>query len=142
FRFYEAYCELVPENKREDFEMVYGWAQTLLSEFNEIDQYLIDASSLFGYLSNIQDLNHWSKGPEKTEMVENYLAFWRKLPQYHTAFVNKLLSQNEVYPGLQYKTASEKIGDYLSTTGREFVFAGFNALNPAEQKIIQTGLES
>jgi hypothetical protein len=142
FRFYEVYSELTPETEREDFEVVYGWAQTLMTDFNEIDQYLIDTAPFFGYLSSIKGLEHWSKGPDKTELVENYLAFWNKLPRYHQSFVQKLLSEKEAYPGLQYRIASDNIDEYVSNSNRRFVFVGFNALNPAEQKIIQSILGS
>ena len=137
FRFYETYTEMTPEKEQENFEKVYSWAQTLMTDFNEIDQYLIESSSFFDYLSNIKELEHWSKGPDKTELVENYLAFWQKLPQYHHFFVQKLLSKKEAYPGLQYRQAAEKINNYITDSNRYFVFVGFNALNPAEQKIIQ-----
>ncbi|HET7360338.1 MAG TPA: hypothetical protein VFI78_00225 [Salinimicrobium sp.] len=83
FEFYSVYSANTPGEKTENFETFSSWAQTLLYDFNEIDRYLIDAESFFGYLSNIQEINHWYLQPEKTPLMENYLAFWHQLPQYY-----------------------------------------------------------
>lgn len=142
FNLYETYRDLTPKADQEEFETFYQWAQTLLYDFNEIDRYLISAESFFGYLSDIQDLKHWSQQDKKTPLVENYLKFWRRLPDYYTAFNQKSIANKCGHQGLQYRLAAEKIGDYLAHSKKDFVFAGFNALNTAEQSIIQAALES
>ncbi|MGB8703624.1 MAG: PD-(D/E)XK nuclease family protein, partial [Gillisia sp.] len=72
FEFYEVYRTSTPAQEVEDFETFSHWAQTLLHDFNEIDRYLIPTDSIFNYLARIQDINHWSLQPEKTELVSNY----------------------------------------------------------------------
>ncbi|MDR6299862.1 PD-(D/E)XK nuclease family protein [Mesonia maritima] len=141
FKFYETYSSLTDKNDKEDFETFYAWAQTLIYDFNEIDRYLIDSQDFFSYLSKIQDLNHWSYPDEQTELIQNYLKFWHKLPEYYKHYTEKLLAENEAYQGLIYREASIKIEEYLATEDRQFIFIGFNALNNAEQKIIQHVIE-
>lgn len=142
FRFYETYKKLTPKEDREDFETFYGWAQTLMYDFNEIDRYLIDSEKFYSYLSDIQEINHWALADPQTELVSNYLKFWRRLPTYHTTFVEVLLGKNQAYQGLIYRQASVEIETYLNRCSRQIVFIGFNALNNVEQKIIQTVLEN
>ncbi len=142
FKFHETYKKLTPENEREDFETFYGWSQTLMQDFNEIDRFLIDTDSIFGYLASIQDLNHWSKQPEQTPLVKNYLRFWHRLSAYYTDLKSRLIAEKVGYQGLQYRLASEKVESFLSKKSGHFVFVGFNALNAAEQKILQTILNS
>lgn len=142
FRLYETYKKLTPEKEQEDFETFYHWSQTLIYDFNEIDRYLIKADSFFNYLSDIQDLKHWSQQEEKTELVKNYLEFWHRLPAYYEEFTKQLIADKRGHQGLQYRIASEKIADYLEESAEQLVFVGFNALNTAEQKIIQTVLDT
>ena len=75
FEFYTAYLNCTPKENRENFETFSSWSQTLLHDFNEIDRYLIDYKPFFGYLGNIQEMNHWYLQEEKTPLIENYLSF-------------------------------------------------------------------
>ncbi|HET8753092.1 MAG TPA: PD-(D/E)XK nuclease family protein, partial [Salinimicrobium sp.] len=142
FEFYSVYLKLTPKEKTENFETFSSWAQTLLYDFNEIDRYLIDHKSFFGYLSEIQEMNHWYLQPERTPLMENYISFWRKLPEYYEHLKGELLHRNLGYQGMVYRQASEKVEEYLQKNDQPHVFLGFNALNNAEQHIIQAMLES
>ncbi len=137
FQFYQSYLQLTPKEEQEDFETFYGWAQTLIYDFNEIDRYLIPTQPFFNYLGEIKNIEHWSVAQPQTELVKNYLNFWNKLPKYHANFVEKLLQNQEAYQGLSYRKSAELINDFLKTNHNHFIFIGFNALNNAEQKIIQ-----
>lgn len=141
FEFYEVYKKQTPKENLEDFETFTAWAQTLIHDFNEIDRYLIDHKGFFNYLSGIQNINHWSLHPEKTELVSNYLLFWHRLSEYYEGLKARLLKKNMGYQGMIYRIASEKIEEYCKTNKKKHVFIGFNALNAAEQEIIQYMLE-
>lgn len=136
FEFYDAYSKITPEDKREDFETFSGWAQNLLHDFNEIDRYLIEYRPFFDYLSGIQDIKHWYLQPERTEMMEKYLDFWKKLPEYYESLRKNLLNKGLAYQGLIYRVAAEKIADFAGNSKKHLVFIGFNALNNSEQEII------
>lgn len=142
FRFYETYLELTPKEEQEDFQTFYGWAQTLLHDFNEIDRYMIPTQSFFSYLSDIKNIEHWSLSQPQTDIVSAYLKFWNQLPDYHQHFVEKLLKHQEAYQGLIYRKATEKIEAFLNKNRKQLFFIGFNALNNAEQQIIQKALAS
>ncbi|CAM4220883.1 PD-(D/E)XK nuclease family protein [Gillisia hiemivivida] len=140
FELYAVYKELTPKEKLEDFESFGNWAQTLIHDFNEIDRYLIDPKQIFNYLFEIQDTNHWSLGEDQTDIVKNYLVFWKKLPEYYNLLKENLLSKSEGYQGLIYRNAAEKIDVFAKLNAANYVFLGFNALNNAEQHIIQSML--
>lgn len=142
FEFYTAYLACTPEEKAEDFETFSAWAQTLLYDFNEIDRYLIDYKSFFGYLGSIQEMNHWYLQEERTELMENYLRFWETLPRYYEELKSQLNKKNMAYQGMVYRKASEEIARYIEQQSGPFVFIGFNALNNAEQTIFQKMLAS
>ncbi|MBU3820554.1 PD-(D/E)XK nuclease family protein [Flavobacteriaceae bacterium XHP0103] len=143
FEFYQTYCDLTPKDKQEPFDLFSKWAQVLLQDFNEIDRYLIHQEKIFNYLSAIQDLKHWSFDDNKTAFVKNYLSFWKKLYTYYTHFTEHLLSKQIGYQGLIYREAVENIESYIqSNHGKKHVFLGFNALNTAEETILQELLQN
>lgn len=141
FEFYAVYKDCTPVDQTEDFENFSNWAQTLIHDFNEIDRYLISPEAIFNYLSEIQDINHWSLHEEKTDLVKNYLLFWKKLPEYYLALKANLLENKQAYQGLIYRQASAKIEDFAKVNAPNYIFIGFNALNTAEQRIIEKMLE-
>src|SRR5699024_3152985 len=91
FQFYDAYKTLTPKKDQEDFDVFYGWAQTLIYDFNEVDRHLVDTEKFYNYLAEIQNVEHWSLAQPQTELVKSYLEFWNKLPKYHSQFVKSIL---------------------------------------------------
>ncbi len=138
FKFYEIYSQNTPEDQVEPFESVTSWANMLIQDFNNIDRYLIPPNQIFDYLSAIKELNHWSLNENDSESIANYLTFWKKLKLYYHEFETLLISQKRAYQGLVYKEAVKKIDDYITMNPLiQHAFVGFNALNKAEEIIIQ-----
>ena len=143
FEFYNSYLALTKKSNTDDFETFSKWAQVLLQDFNEIDRYLIPQEKIFDYLSAIQDLKHWSLEDNKTDFIKNYLAFWNKIYIYYHHFTENLLNKNLGYQGLIYREAVENLESYVQINkGKQHIFLGFNALNSAEETIIQELLQN
>jgi hypothetical protein len=138
FEFYEVYLKIIPKSQHENFERFSKWAQILLKDFNEIDRYLIPTDTIFNYLSAIKEINHWSLEKEQTTYVKNYISFWNRLPVLYSTFKQALLEKKKGYQGLVYREAVNNLEQYISINqGKNYVFIGFNALNKAEEIIIQ-----
>ncbi len=138
FELYGVYRRLHGE-EAEQFHQFSHWGGTLLQDFNEIDRYLIPQKQIFSYLSAIQETDHWYLKPEKTPMIEAYIKFWNSLEPLYNAFSDHLLEMHMGYQGLVYRKASEAAEQYARDSGDiSHVFIGFNALNAAEQNILQT----
>ncbi|RKS26172.1 PD-(D/E)XK nuclease superfamily protein [Flavobacterium endophyticum] len=139
FEFYEIYIEITDKEKQQPFELFANWAKTLLQDFNEIDRYLLEPSHVLSYLKDIEDIKHWSVDAEKrTTMIDNYLQFWNLLPVYYEALYGHLLNKGIGYQGLIYREAVKNLNHFSNAIGnKEFLFAGFNALNASEEKIVQ-----
>lgn len=143
FESYETYLEIDSIAHKEDFDTFSTWATTLISDFNEIDRYMLDTDKFFDYLNNIQDIEHWYLAEERTELITNYLNFWNSLSELYDRLKEKLLAKEMAHQGLVYRKAAENAKIYLeSHATKDFVFIGFNALNNAEQHIFQTFLEN
>ncbi|MFT3794349.1 PD-(D/E)XK nuclease family protein [Flavobacterium sp.] len=139
FEFYEVYLSITEKKNQQTFELFANWAKTLLQDFNEIDRYLLDPDKVLKYLENIKEIEHWSVDVEnRTELIENYLSFWKLLPHYYQSLYGHLLAKGIGYQGLIYREAVNNLEYYShSLAQRQLLFAGFNALNAAEEQIIQ-----
>jgi len=138
FHFYSVYKTL--EENPDSFANFSSWAFTVLQDFNEIDQHLIDAKDIFTYLRDIERLRKWSvKGELKeSELMKNHHHFMERLYEYYTKFYEFLLEKKSGYQGFMYREASKKVDNYLSKNKiKKFFFIGFNALNKAEEYIFQ-----
>lgn len=142
FESYKVYLNTSPGQDKDSFDVYSTWANTLLNDFNEIDRYLIPTKPFFNYLSSIQDINYWYVKSEKTELIENYLKFWNSLSSFYEKLKLSLLKNNVGYQGIVYREAAENIEHYKERQNNSpHIFIGFNALNNAEQTIIQELLE-
>lgn len=143
FKSYEAYLNTNSIAEKEDFETYSTWAITLLNDFNEIDRYLVEPAPFFSYLANIKTLERWGVKDEKTELINNYLQFWESLPAFYDNIQSLLLQEQIGYQGMVYREAAANIEHYInSNKEQKHIFIGFNALNTAEQYIIQALLET
>ena len=139
FEFYKVYCDVEQNNNLDEFENFANWATTLLQDFNEIDRYLLDPDKILHYLENIKEIEHWAVDINKrTSLIEKHLLFWKKLPIYYHALYQHLYNKGIGYQGLIYREAKENLNHFTEQLKNErFIFAGFNALNHAEELIIQ-----
>lgn len=144
FEFYIVYLEMTDISKQQDFEKFSSWAVTLLQDFNEIDRYLVNPNEIFSYLLDIERIKHWTPNlNNQSKLVEDYLEFWKLLPAYYEKFTQHLVTKKVGYQGLLYRKSAENIIKFTNKLENQtFVFAGFNALNNAEETIIKYLLEN
>ncbi|MCF6350747.1 MAG: PD-(D/E)XK nuclease family protein [Flavobacteriaceae bacterium] len=144
FEFYQIYLKNTPKNKIVDFKQFSNWSSILIQDINELDRHLIEVNYFFNYLADIHRIEKWFlNNEEKTTLTKNYLNFFNSFAIYYKEFYNYLIQQKKGYKGLQYREAVKKIDTYISyNTTKKMVFVGFNALNKAEESIIQKILEN
>ena len=139
FEFYEVYLSITDKKKQQSFELFANWAKTLLQDFNEIDHYLLDPLHVLSYLKDIEDIKRWGiELEDKTPLLEKYIDFWKLLPHYYQSLYTHLFNKGIGYQGLIYREAVHNLNFFSDSIGaNQLIFAGFNALNVAEERIIQ-----
>jgi len=143
FHFYTIYKSV--EQTPDSFDTFSSWALTVLQDFNEIDQHLINTKGIFTYLRDIERLKKWSVNGTFTEtaLIKDHYSFLEKLNIYYDAFYTFLLAENIGYQGLMYREACKKVDEFLAkNTNKKFFFIGFNALNKAEEFLFQKTLQN
>ncbi len=133
-----------PGDKDRSFDEFMSWGNILLSDFDEIDRYLLETKTVFTNLQAVRELENWEvdkwsfEGPNLTEGQKRFLEFWEKLPNYYTDLNKQLNADGQCYPGKAYRELAEQIDRvFKRDPKRQFIFAGFNALSSAEMAIMK-----
>ena len=136
-RLYKVY-KSIEKDKAQPFSEFISWGNMLLGDFDEIDQYLADGEKVFQYLDEIKAMKHWNPdGKPLTSFELNYLRFYNSLAPAYKLFREELLKNNEAYFGLAFDTLLNDIENKSFTEWDSIIFAGFNALTAAEEKLLK-----
>lgn len=143
-RLFEIQLKDAKSEEDRSFDEFLTWGNMLLSDFDELDRYLLDSKQLFRNLADIKELENWtvdswSFGNENlSESQKRFMEFWDRLPIYYTE-LNKVLDKEGVcYMGKAYRYVSENLNIvFKENKNAHFLFAGFNALSPAEISIMK-----
>jgi hypothetical protein len=140
---YDSYLKVV-KGEPEDLESFLKWAPTLLSDFAEIDRYLIEPINLFSYINEARALEYWNiNGEPLTDAQKKYLHFWKLLGAIYFQFNKDLKEKKKSYAGMQFRIVAENINTIIDEFPfKKVIFAGFNALSAAEEKIVYRLIKS
>ena len=125
--------------QRSDSISVFGsMASQMAKDFDEIDQYGIDADHLFSYIYDEKWLSSWNLNEQFTPQEERYLQFFQHLKHYYDRLRERLGRQGKGYYGMitRYLAGLPDTELRTKTRNRRLIFAGFNALTPTERDII------
>ena len=130
---YRVHLEI--ESEPESFEDFMQWGTTLLSDFDDIDRYLLDSKQIFLNLKSIKELEAWQieKPPSKNQ--EKFEEFWGKLDNYYHRFQTKLQDQGFISSAKAYRELAETTANVKKD--KYYLFVGFNALSKSETTIIK-----
>lgn len=138
FEFFEVYQSF--DNKQsQSFNEFVRWADVALADFNDADLSLTDTKQLFGFLSESKALSLWNLDEKPlTDFEIRYLEFYNSMADLYERLKKKLIDSGVAYQGLAYRELSERLQQKtISHKWKNIVFAGFNALSIAEEKIIK-----
>ncbi|MEA3450391.1 MAG: PD-(D/E)XK nuclease family protein [Bacteroidota bacterium] len=136
-----------------DFEKFQGIGEIILKDFNELDNYLVDVSSIFKTITDFENidfiddiLNDEQKNAIKeflgyfstdklSEEKEYFMQLWSKIPEIYTDFNKKLVSKKITYNGFINKHICEKISSREINFSKydKYIFVGFNAFTKAQK---------
>jgi ATP-dependent helicase/nuclease subunit B len=138
-RLFEIQLKDAKTEEDKSFDEFLTWGNILLSDYNEIDRYLLDANQVFKNLADIKEIEQWSFGEaELTESQKRFMEFWDRLPGYYHALNKELSSKQSCYAGKAYKYLANNINLlFEKDKDRQFLFAGFNALSKSESAILR-----
>lgn len=134
----------------ETLDHFYGWGMLMLSDFDDIDKNLADATDVFRNLSNIHELDDVSYLSQEqrevlkrffsnfsddynTELKNRFLQLWQNFGNIYNSFNAHLQEEGLAYEGALYR---EVVNNDLATYDADtYIFVGFNMLQKVEQKL-------
>lgn len=140
---YEAHLK-TEGSAASDFDGFYGWGRGLIRDFEDTDQYLIKPDTLFTYLSESKAMALWNPDQRPlTDFETKYLKFFNSLTDYYKEYTRNLLGRKNAYHGLACRVVAESPEAYCDAVQwNHILFAGFNALTPAQLTIIRYFIKS
>ncbi len=140
---YDIYTEAL-QDQADAFDDFVKWWNLLISDFNDIDMYMVDSKQLFNYINEAKAIEQWNPGEQApTKLQQHYLTFWKYLPVFYEKLNQKLSSNNLGYRGMIYRKAAQLLQkNEVNIDNDAVIFAGFNALSTSEEIIIEYFLSS
>jgi len=148
------FCEKT--GKDEPLDDFYYWGEMLLSDFNEIDKYLVDAQQLFKNIESLKEIDmgygfleerqlgylstFWEHILQSKDSKSKtyFLSVWNKLYAVYHDFNCFLKNKGIAYEGLLYRNMTELLTGFQEEwAGKPIFFVGFNALNACEKKLFR-----
>ena len=133
FQLYDIYTRCF-HNPRA-FDTYYQWSNIVLSDFEEIDQYLVDRDKLFKHLRDISQIENTFGG--SSPMMNGFTRFAENLYKLYSEFSQNLLEKHQAYYGLALRHLVDRFDLSLFRRWNKIIFAGFYALTKAEQKLFE-----
>jgi CRISPR/Cas system-associated exonuclease Cas4 (RecB family) len=154
---YKAYVEVT--KSEETFDQFYSWGEILLNDFEDIDNNMVDAQSLFINITDIEKLTNFDFIDEEqeqvirrlfnnfstdaiTELHKRYLHMWNAMPDIYHTFRSSLQKKELAYDGMMKRTIAEQLKEGKDDgTLREIILSryshvsivGFNVLNQTDK---------
>ncbi|MBN2611942.1 MAG: PD-(D/E)XK nuclease family protein [Bacteroidales bacterium] len=154
FELYDAFKRVT--NTTEQIDDFFYYAAILLSDFDDIDKYLVNPHEIFQNLAGLKSIeNHFDyldadqlkiigrfwdsfKHGKLSGEKSSFVSLWEVMPAVYDSFKSSLQQKGIAYEGMIYRKVAEDIAaGQLETIGvKKFIFIGFNALNKAEERLL------
>lgn len=133
------YQILHESNKYKDLFKIFNKSSyQILSDFNDLDMYLIDINNFFKYIISYYEINKWNPIDldlnKKNIDKKNNISFWEMLSYCYFKLNNILLYNKQGYCGLIYRNAIKYIDQYILNNKNlnKIIFIGMNILSYSE----------
>ena len=156
-RLHQVYQEMLGTDT--SLDRFYAWGELLVSDFDDIDNNMVEAKTLFANISDLDDLTSFDYLSEeqlealrqfffsfdasrKTALKENFQSVWQHLYPVYQAFHDTLLAERKCYGGMQKRLVVDAIRQSPAAvaqrlTSRHYVVVGFNVLSETEKQLFK-----
>ena len=136
---YDVYKKIYPEETLENF---LKWFPTLLKDWDDMLKFSEEDKAVLEYMLDDERIKNWGEtlGDGDNARKRN-LNFWKKMNVFLPKLKENLQVKGWVTDGMIHEMVRGKISDFAEETETKFVFCGFNALTPLEEKLIRELLQ-
>lgn len=132
---YDHYRNIFPEESLENF---LKWFPTLLKDWDDMLKFSKGDEEILEYMLDDERIKNWGEVLGDGDNVrKRNLNFWKKMNVFLPVLKEKLQEKGWATEGMLHRKAIENLEKYMNETQTHFVFCGFNALTPFEEKLIK-----
>ncbi len=137
---FEIYREIQPN---EDFSNFLKWFPTLLKDWDDMLKFSQSDKAVLEYMFDEERIKNWSENLGESEETprKKFLNFWQKMNLFLPILKQRLNEKNWATSGIIHEFARNKIEEFAQKTNHKFVFCGFNAFTPVEEKLVRNLLQ-
>ncbi|KMQ68466.1 hypothetical protein ACM39_08105 [Chryseobacterium sp. FH2] len=131
---------LIPND---DFSDFLKWFPTLQKDWDDILKFSDSDQAVLQYMFDEERIKDWAQDLGEDENVprKKFLNFWRNMNVFLPVLKQRLQEKNWATSGMIHETAKSRITDFAKNTAEQFVFCGFNAFTPVEEKLVRNLLQ-
>ena len=128
---------------RDDFSDFLKWFPTLQKDWDDILKFSESDEAVLQYMFDEERIKEWAQdlGEDDDVPRKKFLNFWQNMNIFLPALKKKLQERNWATSGMIHETAKARIVDFAKNTAEHFVFCGFNAFTPVEEKLVRSLLQ-
>ena len=137
------------------FDNFYNFGEVLLSDFDDIDKYLVNPEKLFCNIADAKeiDIKFTEIEDDLMEILQSFwqnisntsvldkkmksLELWQKMPAIYSDFTKALREKGIGYQGLIYRDFVENRMFTTDFDSGNYAFVGFSALNECEKSLFR-----
>lgn len=128
---------------RDDFSDFLKWFPTLQKDWDDILKFSDSDQAVLQYMFDEERIKEWAQdlGEDDDVPRKKFLNFWQNMNVFLPVLKERLQEKNWATSGMIHEAAKAKIIDFAKNTKEEFVFCGFNAFTPVEEKLVRSLLK-
>ncbi|MCA6066172.1 PD-(D/E)XK nuclease family protein [Chryseobacterium sp. RG1] len=132
---------LIPRDNFSDF---LKWFPTLQKDWDDILKFSESGDQVvLQYMFDEERIKDWAQNLGEDDEVprKKFLNFWKNMNVFLPVLKQKLQEKNWATSGMIHETAKAEIDHFAKNTKEKFVFCGFNAFTPVEEKLVRSLLK-
>ncbi|WP_079241410.1 PD-(D/E)XK nuclease family protein [Chryseobacterium indologenes] len=128
---------------RDDFSDFLKWFPTLQKDWDDILKFSDSDQAVLQYMFDEERIKEWAQdlGEDDDVPRKKFLNFWQNMNVFLPVLKERLQERNWATSGMIHEVAKARIADFAKNTKEEFVFCGFNAFTPVEEKLVRSLLQ-
>lgn len=125
---------------KDDFADFLKWFPTLQKDWDDILKFSESDEAVLQYMFDEERIKEWAQdlGEDDNVPRKKFLNFWQNMNIFLPILKKKLKEKNWATSGMIHETAKARIADFAESTSERFVFCGFNAFTPVEEKLVRS----
>ncbi len=131
---------LIPRDNFSDF---LKWFPTLQKDWDDILKFSDSDQAVLQYMFDEERIKDWAQdlGEDDDVPRKKFLNFWKNMNVFLPVLKQKLQEKNWATSGMIHEAAKAEIDNFAKNTIEKFVFCGFNAFTPVEEKLVRSLLQ-